>query len=99
MHYSRCVGDQHSSCFPNNPIDRRDSLCRIPWRAPNARIVVAPRHQKEAAVKIGSPILAATLTISAAALALATLRPMDAVSTEDAQRPAEAQAQHGPWFI
>lgn len=50
-------------------------------------------------MKIGSPILAATLTISAAALALATLRPVDAVSTEDAHRPAEAQAQHGPWFI
>jgi len=48
-------------------------------------------------MKIRSPILVATLTVGAAALALATRKPAEPATVDD--RPGETQTQHGPWFI
>lgn len=50
-------------------------------------------------MRITSPVLVATLTIGAAALALATRRPTETVTPQDASHPNEAPAQQEPWFI
>ena len=63
----------------------------------NARIMDTSRHEKEAAVKIKSPVVVATLTIVSAAVALATRKPAEIVQPES--RAPEALAEQDAWFI